>query len=251
MQVIATLRMCPTCSFCAVSFKFPCQAHSNGRFWLKESKFGLNKWFQACFWKTLPPKPASSIQLKSFMFGRLLTGILHKKGWPANPESKDWSETSHFSKLAWGNSWKLAHCAVKTRGSRSSSKGSCLNVTAPVNISNGKKCSHQSPNPKFSWKSAFPTAFAQNVQTVLMAQHSHKDCGHLRNFLSKHVFCNVFCIFSMVGDPSNITLSTACIPKADWAQCPLMRLDLYRLFTWNNHVIQSFKPCLKKKTESL
>ena len=124
--------------FVLIHSNFLVQAHSNGRFWLKESNFGLNKWCQACFWKTLPPKPASSIQLKSFMFGRLLTGILHKKGWPANPESKDWSETSHFSKLAWGNSWKLAHCAVKTRGSRSSSKDTCLNVTAPVNISNGK-----------------------------------------------------------------------------------------------------------------
>jgi hypothetical protein len=28
------------------------------------------------------------VQLESFIFGRLLTGILHKKGWPANPESK-------------------------------------------------------------------------------------------------------------------------------------------------------------------
>ena len=144
---------------------------------------------------------------------------------------------------------ELADFAVKTRSSRSSSKDSCLNVTAPVNISNGKKCSHQSPNPKFSWKSSFLTVVVKNVQTVLMAQHSRKDCGHLRNFLLKHVFCNVFCIFSMVGDPSNITLSTAFIPKADWAQCPLMRLDLYRLFTWNNHVIQSFKPCLKKNRE--
>ena len=33
---------------------------------------------------------------------------------------------------------ELADFAVKTRSSRSSSKDSCLNVTAPVNISNGK-----------------------------------------------------------------------------------------------------------------
>ena len=61
-----------------------------------------------------------------------------------------------------------------------------------MNISNGKKCSHQSPNPIFSWKSAFLTVVVKNVQTVLMAQHSRKDCGHLRNFLLKHVFCLVF-----------------------------------------------------------
>ena len=67
---------------------FLVQALSNGRFWLQESDFGLNKWCQVCFWRKLPPKPASSIQLKSFMFGRLVTGILHKKGWPENPESK-------------------------------------------------------------------------------------------------------------------------------------------------------------------
>ena len=38
--------------------------------------------------KSLPPKPESSFRLKSFILGPLLTGILHKKSWPANPESK-------------------------------------------------------------------------------------------------------------------------------------------------------------------
>ena len=64
------------------------QAVSSGRFWLKESNFGPGKWCQACFWKKLPSKSASSVQLKNFIFGPLLTGILHKKGWSANPKSK-------------------------------------------------------------------------------------------------------------------------------------------------------------------
>ena len=128
--------------------------HQKERFWLKESDFGLNKWWQACFWKKLPPKPESSIQLKSFIFWTVV--------------DRDQSEASHFSKFAEGNSWKLAHFAVKTRGPRSSSRGSCLILTAPVNISNGKNAATEFP-----------------FETFCLPCFSH---------------------FSMVGDPSNITL---------------------------------------------
>ena len=76
------------------------QSFSNSRFWLKESDFGLNKWCQICFWTILPPKPESSIQLKSFIFGRLLTGILHKKGWPANPDAESiWNFSLFYVRL--------------------------------------------------------------------------------------------------------------------------------------------------------
>ena len=135
---------------------FLVQALSNGRFWLQESDFGLNKWCQACFWRKLPPKPESSIQLKSFIFWTVV--------------DRDQSETSHFSKFAEGNSWKLAHFAVKTRGPRSSSRGSCLILTAPVNISNGKNAATEFP-----------------FETFCLPCFSH---------------------FSMVGGPANIILRT-------------------------------------------
>ena len=51
----------------------------------------------------------------------------------------------------------------------------------------------------------------KNVQAVLMAQHSRKDCGHLRDFLSNHLFCHVFPVSQWWE-----TLQTShleCLPK--------------------------------------
>jgi hypothetical protein len=36
----------------------------------------------------MPSLFLKEIATKAGNFGRMLTGILHKKGWPANPESK-------------------------------------------------------------------------------------------------------------------------------------------------------------------
>jgi hypothetical protein len=43
---------------------------------------------QSLFLKEIATKAESSIQLKSFILRRFLRGILHKKGWPANPDAK-------------------------------------------------------------------------------------------------------------------------------------------------------------------
>ena len=103
---------------------FLVQLPSNSIFWLKEPDFGLDKWYQACFWKKLPPKPESSIQLKSFILRRFLRGILHKKGWPANPDAK--------------SIWNFSLFKVRL--------GKFILSAPLVHISNGKKM--QPPKPK-------------------------------------------------------------------------------------------------------
>ena len=58
-----------------------------------------------------------------------------------------------------------------------------------------KRKKMQPPKPKskiYLEISGFSQLLYKNVQTVLMAQRSRKDCGHLRDFLSKHLFCHVF-----------------------------------------------------------
>ena len=132
---------------------FLVQALSNGRFWLQESDFGLNKWCQACFWRKLPPKPASSIQLKSFMFGRLVTGILHKKGWPEKP----FTFQSSLREVR-GNWYILLGVRDPARKVHELER---FMLECDSKHLKRKKCSHQTPNPKFTWKSAFLTAFVQ------------------------------------------------------------------------------------------
>ena len=210
--------MCPTWSFALFHSNILVQALSNGIFWLKESDFGLDKWCQACFCKKLPPKPESSIQLKSFILRRFLRGILHKKGWPANPDAK--------------SIWNFSLFKVRL--------GKFILSAPLVHISNGKKCSHQSQNPKFSWKSAFLTA-------SVLERTSSFDCLQrlwtLKDFPFETFVLPCFSRFSMVGDPSNITLSTA-YPRQNWHDALSWDWIYIQLFIWNSKFIQSFKPCV-------
>ena len=78
---------------------FLVQSLSNSIFWLKESDFGLDKWFQACFWKKLPPKrnPASSSKA-SFWEGFWEESYTKRAGQQTLMHNQ--SETSRFSKFA-------------------------------------------------------------------------------------------------------------------------------------------------------
>ena len=128
------------------------------------------------FLKKLPPKPESSFRLKSFIFGRLLSGILHEKGWPANLDSK-----INMKFLTFQSSLREIHEIW------------CLNLSAPVvNISNGNTAAIKTQIQNVPENRRFWQLLYKNVQAILMAQHSRKDCGHLRVFLLKHLFCNVF-----------------------------------------------------------
>ena len=102
-------------------------------------------------------------------------------------------------KARLGKFVEFAHFAVKTRGPRSSSKGSCLILIAPINISNGKNAATKAQIQNFAENQHFWQLLSRNVETALMAQHSRKDCGHLRVFLLKHLFCNVFPISEWWG----------------------------------------------------
>ena len=79
---------------------FLAQAVSSGRFSLKKSDFWPGQIVPGLFLKKLPPKPESSFRLKNFIFGRLLSGILHKKGLASKSWLQDQHEISHFSKFA-------------------------------------------------------------------------------------------------------------------------------------------------------
>ena len=101
---------------------FLVQSFSNSRFWLKESDFGLNKWCQICFWTKLPPKPESSIQLKSFIFWTVVDRNPTQKGLASTPWCKINLKLLTFQSLL-----------RVIRGIW------CLILSAPlVNISNGK-----------------------------------------------------------------------------------------------------------------
>ena len=119
---------------------FLVRSFSNSRFWLKESDFGLNKWCQACFWKKLPPKPGSSSKA-SFLDGWWQESYTKRAGQQTlNPRS----------------TWNFSLFKVRLRKFMESD--AWFECTSSKHLK-GKKCSHQSPNPKFSWTSAFLTAF--------------------------------------------------------------------------------------------
>ena len=70
-----------------------------------------------------------------------------------------------------------------------------------------KKCRHQNPIQNLPENRRFWQLLYKNVQAILMAQHSLKDCGHLRVFLWNICFA-MFFPFLNVGGPANITLRT-------------------------------------------
>ena len=142
------------------------------------------------FLKKLPPKPESSFRLKNFIFGRLLSGILHKKGWPANLDSK-----INMKFLTFQSSLRETHEIW------------CLNLSAPV-VKNleWKKCSHQSPNPKFRWKPAFLTAFVHKCRNSFHGAALPEGLWTLKDFPFETFVLQCFSHFWMVGGPANITL---------------------------------------------
>ena len=127
------------------------------------------------FLKKLPPKPESSFRLKNFIFGRLLSGILHKKGWPANLDSK-----INMKFLTFQSSLRETHEIW------------CLNLSAPVvNISNGNTAAIKTHRNSFDG-----AALPEGLWT-------------LKDFPFETFVLQCFSHFSMVRGPSNITLSTA------------------------------------------
>jgi hypothetical protein len=78
-------------------------------------------------------------------------------------------------------------------------------VIAPVNISNGRKCSHQSPNPKFTWKSAFLTAFVQKCTNSFDGAALPQRLWTLEGFPFETFVLPCFSRLPMVGDE--------CLPK--------------------------------------
>ena len=74
-----------------------------------------------------------------------------------------------------------------------------LDFDCTSKFSNGKNAATKAQIQNFAENQHFWQLLSRNVETALMAQHSRKDCGHLRVFLLKHLFCNVFPISEWWG----------------------------------------------------
>ena len=84
-----------------------------------------------------------------------------------------------------------------------------LDFDCTSKFSNGKNAATKAQIQNFAENQHFWQLLSRNVETAFMAQHSRKDCGHLRVFLLKHLFCHVFPISQWwVGGPANIILRT-------------------------------------------
>ena len=187
---------------------FLVQSLSNSIFWLKESDFGLDKWYQACFWKKLPPKPESSIQLKSFILRRFLRGILHKKGWPANPDAKSIWNFSLF-KVRLAKFVEVGTFCCQDQGSEIQFERLMLECDCTSKHLKRKKMQPPKPKSKIYLEISVSHSFCTKMYKQFWWRST--PCGHLRGFLSKHLFCHVFPVSQWWE-----TLQTShleCLPK--------------------------------------
>ena len=112
-----------------------------------------------------------------------------------------------------------------------------------------KYCSHQNPNPKCTWKSAFLTAFVQKCTSNFDGAALPQRLWTLKGFPFETFVLQCFSHFWMVGGPANITLSTA-YPRQNghdalsWDSIYIdYSYEIINLYNPSNHVE---KTCLKK-----
>ena len=83
-----------------------------------------------------------------------------------------------------------------------------------------------------------------------MAQHSRKDCGHSRISIWNICFAMFFPFLNGGGPFKNHPIN--CIPKAEWARHPLMRLDFKAIISYE--IINLYNPskqCFFQKSRNM
>ena len=112
-----------------------------------------------------------------------------------------------------------------------------------------KKCSHQNPNPIFSWTSSLVTAFVQTCTNSFDGAALSQRLRTLKDFPFETFVLPCIFPFLSGGGPFKHYPLPYQLHTAERERRTLMRLDLYKVLIWKNKFIQSFRTIfLSKKT---